>query len=1032
MTHRIDLLDLIQQLESPKCELAPQPQGFRDDVTMFDYQRRSLARMLEREEKPTLFTFGENSYLDFRGGVLADPMGSGKTLVCIALVLTTKHVRGLPDDIVAIESDTVRRALCEERRSLVAHNRFTNDFSRFSSSASNLKIEQSEQLRQSEQRIALRFPSLRNLCAMQLKTGRYRFARHWRNMVPLDVQEWLLYDLPQPYYWQCDRLPDAASAWSGSLRLSERSGVEERRVLIGVGTVIVVPALLLNQWRQELAKYVRDGELSVRVLSGDEARSDTLWAFAPDRGVELSDVEALAAATDELSRVDLILCTFAFLRGAGALAEPMRSVHFQRVIVDEGHIAGRTSQQAAVVRSLKAERRWACSGTPTPDSAQAFDVLRGLVELLGVEPFVRRDAWSALRRGGAELLRAVLQRIMVRTREADILRDVVLPPLSERLTLLQPSPLEALKYNEVVGQVRVNLICSEYEGVDSFMHAANFKFARAVLKTLRVACTWKPRLDATERYKAAKTALRYRRDVAARNGERTALQVAHSYWPLDVELDELRCDAATLCADMAGADAELSAYVDSLRHPHRLPPRVRSTKLDYLLARVTEAVDADHKVIVFSQLGETLYLVNVALTRAGIRYVRLDRGVPLAKRAQASITFNTSDSVAVIVVDVRLAGEGLNLPAASRVFFLEPLDDAARTSQAIKRAHRIGQYKPVLVEHILLANTIEDPNTRAIEQTTTRARIIERMRANGQRAEHTALVNELSRVAHLKLGHAIVDDEHAALAALRVRHRIAREALAMGKAEARMQRRRVKQVDDNEKAKEAVVAQRKRVVRFADEIESSSSSLKRVAMCAKCHAAMSLWRRSDNDSDADAYDGDWYCQLCLILRDYSVNRWQCAGCQTSSVCFDCVSPESKTNMEKEKKKQKKRKREKKRKDDGEQGREMKRQRKLWTKKEPNKARKPTQCSLCTNIGHNRRTCPMLKVKGVQVKSDDDDKTVKDDDDDETVKDDDDDKTVKDDDDDKTAKGGDQMIDDRIVNVESPHIREKTLLESIWD
>ena len=59
-------------------------------------------------------------------------------------------------------------------------------------------------------------------------------------------------------------------------------------------------------------------------------------------------------------------------------------------------------------------------------------------------------------------------------------------------------------------------------------------------------------------------------------------------------------------------------------------------------------------------------------------------------------------------MDVKQAAHGLNLSSASRVFFVNPIYSPALEAQAIKRAHRIGQTKPVFVETLVLEGTVEE------------------------------------------------------------------------------------------------------------------------------------------------------------------------------------------------------------------------------------------------------------------------------------------------------------------------------------
>ena len=59
-------------------------------------------------------------------------------------------------------------------------------------------------------------------------------------------------------------------------------------------------------------------------------------------------------------------------------------------------------------------------------------------------------------------------------------------------------------------------------------------------------------------------------------------------------------------------------------------------------------------------------------------------------------------------METKVAAHGLNVTAASRVFFLNPCWQRSTERQAIKRAHRIGQTREVFVETIVLKDTIEE------------------------------------------------------------------------------------------------------------------------------------------------------------------------------------------------------------------------------------------------------------------------------------------------------------------------------------
>lgn len=72
------------------------------------------------------------------------------------------------------------------------------------------------------------------------------------------------------------------------------------------------------------------------------------------------------------------------------------------------------------------------------------------------------------------------------------------------------------------------------------------------------------------------------------------------------------------------------------------------------------------------------------------------------------MTFNTSENVAAIIMDTKLAAFGIDLSSASRVYFVSPVWQTATMRQAVKRAHRIGQTRPVHVETLVIRDSFEE------------------------------------------------------------------------------------------------------------------------------------------------------------------------------------------------------------------------------------------------------------------------------------------------------------------------------------
>ncbi|MDD4787931.1 MAG: C-terminal helicase domain-containing protein, partial [Pirellulales bacterium] len=62
----------------------------------------------------------------------------------------------------------------------------------------------------------------------------------------------------------------------------------------------------------------------------------------------------------------------------------------------------------------------------------------------------------------------------------------------------------------------------------------------------------------------------------------------------------------------------------------------------------------------------------------------------------------------LFLISLKAGGNGLNLTAADYVFILDPWWNPAVEAQAVDRAHRIGQTRPVFAYRIIARDTVEE------------------------------------------------------------------------------------------------------------------------------------------------------------------------------------------------------------------------------------------------------------------------------------------------------------------------------------
>jgi superfamily II DNA or RNA helicase len=130
-----------------------------------------------------------------------------------------------------------------------------------------------------------------------------------------------------------------------------------------------------------------------------------------------------------------------------------------------------------------------------------------------------------------------------------------------------------------------------------------------------------------------------------------------------------------------------------------------SAKLSRLMEMLPELLAEGRKVILFSQFTSMLDLIKPELGERGIAFTEI-RGS--TKDRLAPVKAFQAGAVPLILVSLKAGGTGLNLTAADTVILYDPWWNPAVEAQAIDRAHRIGQTKPVFVHRLIARGTIEE------------------------------------------------------------------------------------------------------------------------------------------------------------------------------------------------------------------------------------------------------------------------------------------------------------------------------------
>jgi len=128
--------------------------------------------------------------------------------------------------------------------------------------------------------------------------------------------------------------------------------------------------------------------------------------------------------------------------------------------------------------------------------------------------------------------------------------------------------------------------------------------------------------------------------------------------------------------------------------------------LDQLLAKLRKD---GHRVLIFSQMVKMLDILGDYLRIRGYQFQRLDGTIPAGPRRMAINHFNAEDSDDFcFLLSTRAGGLGINLMTADTVIIYDSDWNPQADLQAMARAHRIGQKKPVNVYRLVAKQTIEE------------------------------------------------------------------------------------------------------------------------------------------------------------------------------------------------------------------------------------------------------------------------------------------------------------------------------------
>ncbi|KAI0018430.1 P-loop containing nucleoside triphosphate hydrolase protein [Xylariomycetidae sp. FL0641] len=484
--------------------LENKPRGLSS--TLHPYQGRTAALMLQRESapgrvedprfRPLLDQTGRPWYYDsvtgiplrqphyydeVCGGLLAEEMGTGKTVIVLALILTTKNVPvTAPEPYVA------------------------------------------EVLPRPKDQV----PSLMDLAAAAANKNAVAWKRFFKEAEDDgDDYQLCINALARPenraFYYIRERVE---ARRSGRLELPE---VPLKQVYLSSTTLVIVPENLVRQWQEEIKKHTPS--LNVLVLVGRaEIPSVT----------ELMAYDVLLFSDTRFEMTEKVR-----QNGEGPAIPvycPLEHIRFKRCVVDEGHKLGNggNSWKSNVMRALarlEIAARWVVTGTPSrglygvdqptsepqtppggpprsldPNSMkqEEWDIRRICniaIKFLNVRPWsiTKEEAGDSDRKADyrdymlhadqykrghdrRDVLANTLNSLVVRHRMSEI--GSILPPVNEKVVVLDGSYQDQISLNLFAMIIVFNAVQSQRTDRDYFFHEGQRKFLNLLVRNLRQAC----------------------------------------------------------------------------------------------------------------------------------------------------------------------------------------------------------------------------------------------------------------------------------------------------------------------------------------------------------------------------------------------------------------------------------------------------------------------------------------------------------------------------------------------------------------
>lgn len=490
---------------------------------------------------------------------------------------------------------------------------------------------------------------------------------------------------------------------------------------IGELTLVVVPAVALNQWISEIQRCTR--KINIIVNYGRK---------------KIINYQALLKD----DHFNVFLTTYSTIENNfRSMNSALHGIHFYRVVLDEAHtIKDSRSSTSSAISRLSSEKRWGMTGTPVQNR---ISDLYSLVRFLKLDPhsyyfckkcdckslywlnYHLKTKWESRgfctcghfgashfswwnrkisnmikdfgytvygRKVFSDLDKITSHIILRRTKDTT---ELFLPPKTVRILKNYFSKEEKDFYTSIYSNTKKRFMKYAARGEVSHNYAHIFE----LLQKMRLAANHPYLVNKQDgppvcgfcNEEADDPVISKCRHVFCREEARIFLA------------DQSTCPVCKVKITL-----DLNQNHDFSYTPNWTGNWISSTKIECLIEKLTQSPEKGLvKSIVFSQFVGFLDMLRWRLERAGFRTVCVYGSMPLEQRKVAINSFNTDSRITVFLISLKAGGVALNLTEASQVFIMDLWWNPAVEEQAMDRIHRIGQYRPINIFKIIIEDSID-------------------------------------------------------------------------------------------------------------------------------------------------------------------------------------------------------------------------------------------------------------------------------------------------------------------------------------